>query len=88
MLTKDRRAKQERTSSLFPCDRLQDARSNTIPIVEKFVERAKAVCESTPVVHESTPRDRPYRTAEIAVSRSRELVRRGHGVVSCTVDWV
>ena len=36
-------------------------------MVEKFVERAKAVRESTPAVRESTPGYRPYRTAKTAV---------------------
>ena len=43
------------------------ARSYTVPIVEKFVDRTKAFRESMPAVRESTSGYRPYRTAETAV---------------------
>ena len=46
------------------------ARYYIVPIVEKFVERAKAVRESTPAVRESTPGYRPYSTAETAVPKA------------------
>ena len=54
VLTKDRRAN---ILSLFPWDRTQD---HTVPIVEKFVERAKADCEPT-------QGNTPYCTVKTAV---------------------
>ena len=54
MLTKNRRA------NILSISVGLLARSYTVPIVEKFVERAKAV-------RESTPGYRPYRTAETTV---------------------
>ena len=51
----------ERPLSEHPCYfRGITVRCYTVPIVEKFVERAKAV-------HESTQGHRPYRTAKTAV---------------------
>ena len=70
MLTKDRQA------NILSISVGSLARSHTVPIVEKFVERAKAVRESTQAVRESTPGYRPYRIAKTAVKMSvkRELV--------------